>query len=197
MLRRVTLTSTLVVALFALVWLFQFAVPRPSDYTLVQELLNEEKNPSHERRNVAHQQRKGIRKEIWITSEDGNRLHDIIESNTSTLTLVPRKHKVDIVEHLGKTHVWMQDKLYTGENGSPMQQMRQFSADIGTYHFRTHAFTSNRSTLSFFRLPGHALTQNLDDEDAYLKGNAKDLSFSLDGKQMRFEADTFHARLRQ
>lgn len=144
----------------------------------------------------ATQTREGVRKEIWFSQEDKSRLHYRIESDSSVLTLAPSGGKFDLIENLSNIRCWMQEKLY--ETGaSQMQQVRFLQASEGIYRYSQQQFLANSVALSLFRLPGHELITPLSTREAFLKGNARDISFSVSGKTPQFEAHQFTASLRQ
>ena len=138
------------------------------------------------------QNRAGVRKDLWITQEDGKRLHDRIDSASSTLTLTPVDDHMDIIEHLNQIHCSMQDKI-TELEGKPYQQVRSFDADTGIYQYSTNRFTAQTVSLALFRLPGTDLPVSLSKTTPYLKGVAKDVSFAVAGKASQFQAKHFKA----
>ena len=144
---------------------------------------------------AADQKRLGVRKDIWFTQEDQSRLHFRIDSNSSTLTLLPQDDKVDMIENLEGVRCWMQDKLYMTATG-PMQQMRYFEAKTGTYQLTSQQFLAHAVHLSLFRLPGSVLPTLLNPKTAFLRGIADDVSFSVAGKSPQFQADRFRATLK-
>ncbi len=142
----------------------------------------------------AYQTREGVRKDLWIAQEDKTRLHYRIDSKASLLTFLPGQQKIDILENLQDIKCWMQDKLYA-DGGKPMQQMRFFSADNGTYQYSAQQFIAQSVHLSLFRIPGHELMPSIDLKQAFLHGIASDASFSLSGKTAAFQAQQFKASL--
>ncbi len=138
------------------------------------------------------QNRAGVKKDLWITQEGGMRLHDRIESASSTLTLTPVDDHMDIIEHLNNIHCSMQDKLSLQE-GKWIQQIRYFDADTGVYQYSTNRFTAQTVSLSLFRLPGSDLPPSFLKSSPYLKGVAQDVSFAIAGKASQFQAKHFKA----
>ncbi len=140
-----------------------------------------------------HQQRTKVRKDLWLSQSDRTRLHYRIDCKSSLLTLVPIDDKLDIIENLQELQCWMQDKIYN--DTTPMQQVRYFQADAGTYQYSLQKFGANTVVLSLFRLPGTDLPTGPFPNTAFLKGIAKDVSFSLAGKATQFQAQQFKASL--
>lgn len=142
----------------------------------------------------SHQNRSGVRKDLWLSQQDRTRLHYRIDSQSSVLTLLPIDDKMDIIENLQQIKCWMQDKLYA-QGSVPMQQMRFFEADHGIYQYSSQRFAANSVALSLFRLPGFALPTSVDPKTAFLRGIAQDVSFSIAGKTTQFQAERFKATL--
>lgn len=196
MYKRTTLFTLLGLGIFALVVCVQVAIVRKSDINLYKKFAAKTKEVATSRSaSAANQKREGVRKDIWFTQEDRSRLHYRIESKASTLTLLPIDDKLDIIENLEHIKCWMQDKLYVAGE-SPMQQMRFFEADLGTYQYTTQQFLAQTVALSLFRVPGHALSLHFDPKAAFLRGIAQDVSFSVSGKTTQFQAERFRATLK-
>jgi hypothetical protein len=142
----------------------------------------------------ANQYREGVRKDIWAVQNKDSRLHYRIDSRLSTLSLVPVNDHIDAIETLEDIRCWMQEKLYlTGSH--PMQQLRFFSAQSGTYEYKTQKFLAKSVELSLFRLPTHQIPNKLNMRQAFLKGIAQDVSFSVSGDSPQFHAEHFKATL--
>ncbi|HEY5259527.1 MAG TPA: hypothetical protein VIJ46_02685, partial [Rhabdochlamydiaceae bacterium] len=58
-------------------------------------------------------------------------------------------------------------------------------------------FLAHSVGLSLYRLPGHSLPLKTIHSTAFLKGIAKDVSFSISGKTPKFQATDFKASLNQ
>lgn len=196
MYKQATLFSIAGLGIILLVSLFHLTIVRQSDIDQFKKFASKGKEVATSAPfKAANQEREGVRKEIWFTQEDHSRLHYRIDSKTSTLTLLPTEEKVDIIENLQHIKCWMQDKLYLS-GGNPMQQMRFFEADTGTYQYTTQQFLAKTVALSLFRFPGHALALHFDNDDAFLCGIAQDVSFSVSGNTSKFQAERFKATLK-
>ncbi len=195
MFKRATLFSLIGLAVVSLLWIGQLTFLRSSDIALAQSLLKTKDVAETKPPLSADQRRNGVRKEIWFTQEDQSRLHFRIDSKSSTLTLLPQDDKVDMIENLEGVRCWMQDKLYTSEAG-PMQQLRYFEAETGTYQLATQQFLAQTVHLSLFRLPGSILPIVMEPKKAFLRGVASDVSFSVAGKSPQFHAERFRAILK-
>lgn len=195
MFKRAMLFSLVGLCLISLLWIGRLTFVRKSDIALAKSLLKT-KNVAETKAPIsADQKRHGVRKEIWFTQDDTSRLHFRIDSKASTLTLLPQDDKVDMIENLEGIRCWMQDKLYTAEAG-PMQQLRYFEAETGTYHLASQQFLAQSVYLSLFRIPGMILPVTLDAQKAFLRGIASDVSFSVAGKSPQFHAERFRATLK-
>lgn len=197
MFRRYMTISSLTISALVFLGIAKLCFVTKSDIVKYKSLVDEyRKLASQSLSESATQTRQGVRKDIWFSQEDTSRLHYRIESESSLLTLAPDNGKFDIVENLSNIRCWMQEKLY--ENGlSCMQQLRFLQASKGIYRFRQQEFLANSVALSLFRLPGHELATPTSTRDAFLKGKAEDISFSVSGKTPQFQAHQFTASLRQ
>ena len=104
---------------------------------------------------------------------------------------------MEVVENLQNLQCWMQDRLYVEPELGEMQQVRFLKAAQGTYRYSTQQFLAQTVALSLFRLPGHTLSTTSDPSLAFLKGIAKDVSFSVSGKNPHFQAEHFSATFKQ
>lgn len=195
MFKKKMLLFTVILTPCVLYFLYEMSWIHPSDREQYEELVKERRIASAHSHAPTNQHRKGVRKEIWFSQDDCSRLHYQISSEGSLLTLTPIKNKFEIVEELTGIKCWMQDKLYEEDHGStPMQQSRYIEAEEGHYRYSTQEFTANGVTLSLFRLPGHELpSEEVDEEQAFLRGVAHDISFLFSGKTPQFQAGHFQA----
>lgn len=196
MLSKRYLQALILLFAVAAIWCFGVAVPQKKDLENYKAFLQKSvKVSSSKSAKATDQRRESVRKDIWFAEEDYSRLHYRIDSRASTLTLIPNDDKLDIIESLEGIQCWMQDKFYsTGAN--PMQQVRYFEADRGTYQYTTQQFLAKSVALSLFRVPGQNLPTKLDPKTAFLQGIAQDVSFSVAGKMTAFQADRFKATLK-
>jgi hypothetical protein len=194
--QQATLFSALGLGFVSLLVFTQLFYVRQSDKTSYQEFAAKAKTPEAKpSATTSSQRREGVRKDIWFTQEDRSRLHYRIQSQASTLTLLPTDERLDIIENLEHIQCWMQDKLYVANGGAPMQQMRFFEADAGTYQYTTQKLAAQAVSLSLFRLPGHTIPLTVDPNTSFLHGIAKDVSFSFAGSTTQFQAEQFRATL--
>ncbi len=179
------------------IWIYQIAFARKSDITQFREMVEHKQIASSNSLCPTNQHRKQVRKDIWFSQDDCSRLHYQITSEGSTLTLTPIKNKFEVVEKLDKIKCWMQDKLICDDLGdNPSQQARLIEAADGIYRHTTQEFTANGVALSLFRLPGHQLpTETIDNNEAFLRGVARNVSFLFSGKAPQFQADQFEATM--
>ena len=183
-------------ALLSLLWALQFCYLRKSDCENYRARAVQSREMATSRPiTSAKQVRSGVCKDIWFTQEDSSRLHTRIESEISHLTLLPIERKIDIIENLEHLKCWMQEKLST--EGPAMQQVRYFEARQGLYQHLSQEFLANNVSLSLYRLPSHTLPLKTIASAAFLKGIAKDVSFSISGKTPKFQATDFKASLNQ
>lgn len=202
MFSRATRFSCLAAMIAILAWGFFFFIPRKSDIERWRRYWEKKQLASSTTTKKAlssstQQHRKGVRKDIWFSQEDGSRLHYRIESGSSVLTLVPIGNKWDVIEDLQGIKGWTHDKLYfEGIERSPMQQVRYFDAQQGTYQYSVQKFLANTVALSLYRLPTHILPTEAIPSSPFLNGNAQNVSFSVSGKSPQFQAQHFKAILK-
>lgn len=199
MYRRTIRSILLLTLILSSMWLFHVAFVKKSDVQKMVWFIEKSKKIATTKNHaIANQKRKGIRKDIWFTQEDGARLQYRIESQTSLLAWTflgdSRQEKIEILEHLQGIQCWMQDRLYFSE-GVPMQSLRFFEADEGSYQMSTQQFLANSVHLSLFRLNGHRFPEHLDPKKAFLTGLAREVSFGIAGENPHFQADNFKATL--
>ncbi len=198
MFKKATLLTCFVVGTISFLWLFQCIWVRKSDHQLYLSFMEKQHQIDTSSKLVsqnAYQTRCGVRKDIWVAEEPSTRLHYRIESRFSVLKLLPGQSKTDIIENLSGITCWMQDKLYL-EAEQPFQQVRYLEADEGTYRYTSQQFDASQVSLSLMRLAGHQLSFNYNSKDAFLRGIAQDVSFSISEGTPQFQAQQFKASLR-
>ncbi len=144
---------------------------------------------------TAKQSRTKVRKDVWVSQPNHQRLQNRIESQLSLLTLKPKKTSVEIVEQLYNVECWSQEKMMTTSNHSPSYQMRVLKAKEGTYKYETQTFEASEATLALYKIPGFSLITNLQNHQAFLKGTAEQVSFAVQSGVPCFQAHQFKASL--
>ena len=81
-------------------------------------------------------------------------------------------------------------------NSPPMQQLRFFHADEGTYHYGNQQFFAQTVELSLLQANGFHLPKKIDPSKAYLHGVAQDVSFFINDNIPKFHAEQFKAALK-
>lgn len=185
MFRSCALISTSAVLLTILVWTsYLYNKPEPTKKTLSVDHPSLTSN--------GKQERKQVRKDIWIAQSPSERLHSRIESDNSTLFLTPKGNSIDVTEKLTGVRCWMQEKTYL-TNGLNTQQMRFFVAKEGFYHYQNQDFEASNVLLSMYRIPGLDLIRDLENRTPFLKGSAEKVVFSLQKGTPVFQATHFKA----
>ena len=193
---KAVLVSAVSMGIFLIVGVIKLCVVTQSDISLYKSKVAEYQQLADQSASQsASQTREGVRKDIWFSQEDRLRLQYRIESDSSILTLVPDKGKLDIVENLSNIRCWMQEKLTQNPSGNT-QQVRYMQAAEGIYRLNKQNFFANSVTLSLFRLMGHELKTPISTAKAFLTGKAEDISFSVSGNTPHFEAHHFNASLK-
>lgn len=197
---KATIFSSLLLGVIAILWMASTCFVRQSDVDTFKKWADQKqeiRSSTESISSTAHQIRQGVRKDLWVAQEDQTRLHYRIESKSSLLTLVPEGNKVDMIENLEGIKCWVQDKLFSASQDQPMQQIRFFEADHGTYRYTSQQFIAQTVALSLLRLPGHELPSFIDPQSVFLRGIAQDVTFSLVGKNPLLQAHHFKASLNQ
>ncbi|CAM0116972.1 hypothetical protein [Rhabdochlamydiaceae symbiont of Dictyostelium giganteum] len=150
------------------------------------------KNPP---KSAPKQNRWGVTKDLFISQEEGGRLHHHIESQNSSLEFTKEEGKLVVIEHLGSLECLIQDRIL-GQKEAPFQQIRSFKAVHGSYNYSSHELIAHHALLSFFKLPGIELPRHITSKP-YLTGVAKDISLTVMGKSPQFEATHFEAHFQE
>ncbi len=143
---------------------------------------------------TAQQTRKRVRKDIWISQKDHQRLQNRLDSERSSLTLKPKKNSLEVIEQLYNIECWSQEKFYT-VNRTPLYQMRVLKAKEGTYKYQTQTFEASEAAVALYKIPGVSLITNLRNHQAFLQGTAEDISFAVESGVPSFQAHQFKASL--
>jgi hypothetical protein len=142
------------------------------------------------------QMRSGVVKEMWIT-EGERRLHHRIESPRSILTALPKGNTFELIEQMQGIKCFFQEKIEdVEETGELSQHLRFIESKEGTYIYSKHCFHAEQVFLALFQLPGEHLETKLDLNQAFLKGAAKEITFSLSHHGPSFHAEKFKAHIK-
>lgn len=137
------------------------------------------------------QTRHDVQKDIWFIDEE-DRLHFRLHSKTSYLQICLNHKKLQLQETLENLKCWAQDKLYY--DNIPMQTIRYFTADLGTFTFPDYLFTAKKVQMSFFHLSGSFLPKTIP-QNPYLEGVAKEVFFNLSNNHPEFSAFHLQAKI--
>lgn len=165
----------------------------PKDLKKYEEFVEKNKANQNDKQTDATQIRKNIQKDIW-QQDSQERLHYRINAENSTLYLKSKKNKIEVHEEMQKIACLLQEKLYY-KNHTPMQELRSFIADTGTYNFSKHEFLAETVFLDFYTSPGHELPELKNINPPFLKGLAKQVSFTFTSGGPSFHAEKFQAQM--
>lgn len=204
--KRFSLWAFFLIAGACLSWVFHCGFVRQTDHSRYRAFKAKQQEISNSSSKLvsqnAYQTREGVRKDIWTTEANNVRMHYRIESKSSILKLTPRESKMELVENLQGIKCWMQDKLLltsesqSGFQGTPLQQIRYLEANEGSYRYNTQQFEASSVSLSFLRLPGHVLMFDVGPKDAFLRGIAQNVTFSISEGVPLFQAQNFKASIK-
>jgi hypothetical protein len=161
--------------------------PRQKHFEAYQQTIEQRLKISEKVKPKAHHTRENVQKEIYLC-HNFDRTHTRIYCDKSELFLLPEKGKFHLLEQLYHIQCWIQDSV-SEEGKSPTQQVRYMTAEKGTYLFPSHRFFANEITLQFFSLEGNDLPSYIPPAlNPFLKGFAKEVSFSFSDKTPSFQA---------
>lgn len=165
----------------------------PKDLKQFEEFVEQNKDDKDKKQTDTTQLRTQIQKDIW-QQDDDRRLHYRINAEKSTLYLKPKKNKVEMREEMQQISCLLQEKLYY-QNGIPMQELKAIIADTGTYDFNKHEFLAETVFLDFYTSKGHSLPFFNEISSPFLKGLAKQVSFTFSADGPSFHAEKFQAQM--
>lgn len=189
-------------ALFSTMMLFSLAVGYiayynfrifPRDIEKYEQLLEDQKGSSTQEDKETTQTRFNTQKDVWQQDKDA-RLHYRINAEQSTLHLRPKGKKIEMFEEMHNISCLLQEKLYVQQQ-EKMQELRAFTASYGTYDFSKHTFLAEKVLLDFYTAKGHELPKSKEIATPFLKGLAKQVSFSFSSDGPAFHAEKFRAEM--
>lgn len=152
---------------------------------------SKEEIPLDRSSSVSDQIRSGIRKDLWITQENGERLHHIIESDLSRIRFVKNENSSEIAEQLCTVRCRIEEK--PAYQGDPLRRVRVLSADKGTYRYRDGSFFAKDVLISLYKVPKDRIAFDLQSYRPFLRGNAESIQFSPSEGKPGFTAFRFKA----
>lgn len=171
---------------------------------------------------TAKQSRLSVHKHMWVNSCEGP-LEISVRSEEAELVLDRKEASTEIIENMHNVQCYMQEELFyalpdgseavRNESGDlvlrnsdtrilenaptlvPMQIVRFIQADAASYSYKTDRLTAQDVAISRFSIPGHALTDSLDNITPLMTGVAESMECTLDGNDPQFKAHHFKAVL--
>jgi hypothetical protein len=194
MFRKIALFSFFLVLLAGTISVYFCVQLRPEDLPRYQKLVQESAELRSKKALEAHparQLRKDVQKDIWTLS-GAERTHLRLKSEGSELVIRQRKDKLEATEYLQNLTCSMQEEVNSAEN---RQQVRYLTALQGTYFFPSHRFLAEQVRLCFYQIGGIDLPQEMPQTPPFLRGAAREVSFSAAGKTGTFKAHHLQAEL--
>jgi len=137
---------------------------------------------------TAHQKRQSVKKDLYIIDKNA-RKHFIISSDHSEIFLRKKHQKYELIENLSKIKFLCLENILKQSN---IQNIKCFQAQTGTYFFPTHKLQLNDINLAFINTAlNPSFLKNWNMQNAYFKGSAKELYFSISKKKPLIEAISF------
>lgn len=120
-----------------------------------------------------------MQEELYFLLEDGK---EVVFSDQGNLKLRDENHEDAI-------------PLKYSENMKPMQVVRKLIAKEGSYRYENGVFEGFDVVIERYIFDGHDLHKTFPDATPLLKGVAKSVVFSINGKDLNFKANGFKAVL--
>jgi len=192
--RAIASSLALIAALVAAAYFFNVRIGTGDP--IAYRTLCKEKKAFHSfnalERRPAIQFREKVQKDIWFADGE-ERLHFLLKSRHSELTLIQRKDKVEAIEKLQQVDCWIQDEV---DRAASIQQVRKITADEGIYYFPAHRFLAHSVQLGFFRLQGIELPKETPvQEKPFFYGTASEVRFAANDHLPTFTAYQLRAKL--
>lgn len=132
----------------------------------------------------AYQERKNVRKDLYIVDKQ-SRKHYVISSDLSDFFLNRKEQKYELIETLEKITFLCFENVDKATN---LQHIKYITANKGFYFFPSHNLKLKDVNLSFI----NTLKQkNIDFQNTYFTGKAKELNFSVQEKKPIIEVSSF------
>ncbi len=195
MFRIPTLLGTLLFFTIGLFWTSYLCYFKQNSFSQKQMILLKE-SLAQSAVSSATQNRKLVRKDLWISDPSHHRLQSRIECRSSLLTLEPKASSLHVIEYLEGVEGWSQEKMVI-INKAPSYQMRAFTAKEGKYMYDTQTFQAVDAGLSLYVIPGLSLITNVKNHTPFLQGTAEQVFFSLEKGMPSFQAQHFKAKLQE
>lgn len=192
MFRWKEIVVTVVLAVLAIFGFLHFMTASSADEEAYQQLMALSSNSATPQQTsyTTQQQRIGVDKDLYFT-KGTDRLHSHLTSDSSELHLDYHHGRAEVVEHFKKMHCVMQEELIHGT--PPKQMIRSVDAENATYHYKTNRMIAQNVKISRAILPGHELVNDIGNASPLMNGVAKSVSFSLDGNDIKLDADGIDA----
>ncbi|MCF7851968.1 MAG: hypothetical protein K9M07_01865 [Simkaniaceae bacterium] len=132
------------------------------------------------------QVRTGCYKDLYKVDKN-ERIHYQIFAPTSTLTLEPKSHGFDLVEHLCEMNC-----LFFETPSKNNAQIKQFQAKNGSYSYTNETLIANDIDFKIYEAPSNHESNN----PIMLQGHATEAIFDLSNQTPTFSANHFTADLK-
>ncbi len=185
MLKKTFIYSLLGLVIFIIFFLFNFLYISEKDKIAYNNL--EQKNLDFDL-TKAYQKRENVQKDLYVIDKE-NRKHYQISSKLSEIFLNRENQKYQLIENLNSiTFLCFEDSL----SPQMIEHVKCITANTGNYIFPCHKFNLFDITLSFINT-SHFDKTNLEQSfsDAYFKGKAKELAFSIHKRKPKIKAISF------
>jgi hypothetical protein len=193
--RGTVIFFSLLVLCIGLAMAFCLGVLRPESihhYKRLMTLSNKESVNSPKQDYTAKQSRVNVQKNVSFV-DHGRVLEMRLQAGKSDLMFDHQAEKTQIVEKMENVVCLMQEELYELPDHTPMQTIRSIHAKTASYYYKDDHFVADQVNYARYTFPGLTLPKNVDSGKPLMRGVAKAVEFSLDGKEMNFKAHELKA----
>lgn len=135
--------------------------------------------------NSAYQERKNVRKDLFLV-DNQTRKHYIISSDVSEFFLNKKNKSYELIENLDKLTLLCFEKF---DKQSNLQHIKYITAQKGYYFFPSHNLELKNVNLAFINANS---LENLNLNNAYFSGHAKEMNLTIRKKKPIIEASAFN-----
>jgi len=184
MLKRAFLVSLICLTIFIFLFLTNLFIISKKDFANFHSI---QQKSSALNSQTAYQERQNVKKDLYIV-DNNTRNHYVIASDLSEIFINRKNLKYELIENLNKiTFLCYEDVL----GNQKFQHIKYITAEDGIYLFPSHKFELNDVNLSFVNTINKSKVSEVDFKNAYFKGKAKKLNFTVHKKKPTIEAISF------
>jgi len=181
MLKKAFIFSCICISIFIFLFFINLFIITEKDLKNFQ--FNQQKGLDIKAQNT-YQERKNVRKDLYVIDKE-TRKHYVISSDLSKIFINKKNQNYELIENLDKI------TFLCFENIDPitkLQHIKYITSLKGFYFFPSHCLELKDINLSFINANKQT---NIDFNNAYFTGHAKELKFSIQNKKPIIEIFAF------